>query len=177
MKKISLLCIICLLLTGFAACGENPAPQTQPATDLPAITTEPPATTEPPTTEEPATESGPQPMELVGVWQQTHSEVEGDRNPNTQGSLTITGDDLNSLIVTYEDKDFPENNFFDKALTIREDELFPGCGNASWYMEVAPVDTYSYNLTLLEDGTLLLQCCFDFDGMPMVSHMWFARKE
>ena len=116
-------------------------------------------------------------MELTGSWRRMYSEVEGDRNENTRATITITGDSEDSLVITYQDQDFPDDNFTEKALTIQEGEIYPGCSNDSWFADVAPTGMYTYSLTLLEDGTLLLQCGFEFDGIPMVSYQWFGRSE
>ena len=128
------------------------------------------APTEPPVT-------GPQPMDLVGTWKRTHTEVEGDKNKNTKATLTISGKSADKLTATYKDKEFPSDNFKNKALTVKDGELYSGCGNSKWFAEMAGTGKYQYSLTLLEDGTLLMQCYFEIDGAPMVSTQWFARSE
>lgn len=170
MRKLAFLFALCMLLTLCAGCIRMPpaAPEdtTEPAD--PAETTEP---ADPVETTEPA-DDGPQPAALVGSWQRTHTEVEGDRNENTKATLTITGGDMT---VTYQDAEFPNGNFTEKALTVKEGELYYGCENSSWFAEVAPTGKEAYCLTLLDDDTLLLQCYFEVDGYPMVSYQWFAR--
>lgn len=175
MKKLCIFLILCLLLTCLAACEEVTPTEPQTPVQSTEPPTEPPtdAPTEAPTTEPPVT--GPQPMELVGSWQRAYTEVEGDRNENTRATITISGDSETGLIITYKDQDFPDDNFTDKAMTLQSGELYPTCGNSQWYLQADPVDNYTYCLTLLEDGTLLLQCGFDYDGMPMVSYQWFTR--
>lgn len=202
MKKIALILILCLLLTGVAGCAEPTPPATSPSdgettnqpqnpdpTEQTPTLTDPdpteqtPAATDPDPTE--ATEAptevtapaGPQPMDLAGTWKRTHTEVEGDRNENTKATITITGASEDSLVITYKDAEFPDDNFKSKALTIEAGELYPDCGNDVWVARVASTGKYSYTMTLLEDGTLLVQCSFEFDGMPMVSYQWFVRSE
>lgn len=186
MKKIALFLTLGLLLSLTAGCSllkpmpatPDPAPSVTTTPETTAETTEVP--TEAPTqapTEAPTTvPSGPQPMDLVGSWQRTHTEVEGDRNKNTKATITVSGDSETSLTITYKDKEFSDSNFKNKSLTIQEGELYTGCGNDLWYADVSSTGKESYSLTLLEDGTLMLQCTFDFDGMPMVSTQWFARS-
>ncbi len=191
------------MLIGFTSCSTISEPvETQPFTETPATapaeqstpitnealteaateeTAEPltDAATEAPT--EAATEAitepaavVPQVADLVGTWQRTYTEVEGDRNENNRATLTITEGEM---AVTYKDREFPDTNFKNKPLTVKEGELYLGCDNGSWYAEVAPTGRDSYCLTLLTDGSLLLQCGFDFDGQPMVSYQWVARSE
>lgn len=181
MKQIAWILIACLLLTGIAGCADTNVPEKTPAatqtpTSAPTEATAA-ATTEATTAVTEPAATGVQPGELAGVWQRTHTEVEGDRNKNTKATLTITGDTEQSLRITYKDKEFPDTNFKDKALTVKQGALYPDCGNDRWFADVAPTGKYSYSLTLLEDGTLLLRCSFDFDGQPMVSYQWFARSK
>lgn len=142
---------------------------TEAPTEAPTVApTEAP--TEPPVT-------GPQPMDLVGTWKRTHTEVEGDKNKNTKATLTISGKSADKLTATYKDKEFPSDNFKSKALTVKEGALYADCDNSQWFADVAGTGKYQYSLTLLTDGTLLMQCYFEIDGAPMVSTQWFARSE
>lgn len=138
---------------------------TEAPTEAPTV-----APTEPPVT-------GPQPMDLVGTWKRTHTEVEGDKNKNTKATLTISGKSADKLTATYKDKEFPSDNFKSKALTVKEGALYADCDNSQWFAAVAGTGKYQYSLTLLTDGTLLMQCYFEVDGAPMVSTQWFARSE
>lgn len=197
MKKIALILAVCLLLTVFAACTgakdpgqpDNQPPASQDGTgnntpdtpeDTGNDTPETPDNTgseNPDNTTDETPVTGPQPAQLAGTWQRTHTEVEGDRNKNTKATITITGDTADSLVITYKDKEFPDDNFKDKKLTVKEGELYYDCENGSWYAEVASTGKYGYCLTLLPDGSLLLQCSFEFDGYPMVGYQWFAKSE
>lgn len=175
MKKLALL-LAALLMLSLCACSASTPSESTPATTQATEAPTEAEVIEPPTeaTEAPTQPAGPQIMDLLGTWQRTHTEVEGDRQENTSATITISGDAQDSLTITFEDKEFPDDNFQDKALTAKEGELYTDCGNSLWYMEVAPTGQYSYSLTLLEDGSLLLRCYFEFDGMPMVTHQWFA---
>ena len=116
---------------------------------------------------------------LVGIWELTWTEVEGDRNQATPGICTveIVSDETGVFRFTYSDKDFPDRNIQDRELLVIPGELYPGCGNGQWIGEVAEAsgDTVRYALTLLEDGTLLIQDNFIVDGYPMVGYEWFVR--
>ena len=117
--------------------------------------------------------------ELAGIWELAWTEVEGDRNEAEPGICTIeiTPDETGFFRFTYTNKDFPEENIQNRELIVVPGELYPGCSNDQWVGEVteASGDTVRYALTMLEDGTLLLQTCWEMDGMPMVSHGWYER--
>ncbi len=116
--------------------------------------------------------------ELVGTWELAWTEVEGDRNEAEPGRCTIeiTPDETGFFRFTYSDRDFPEENVQDRELLVIPGELYPGCSNDQWIGKVAEADgdTVQYALTLLEDGTLLLQTYWEMDGMPMVSYGWYT---
>lgn len=193
-------CVFCaVLLIGsllLSGCTSQPNKQegTQPsnptsATQTP-VTTEPTHATDPvPTTEQtlPADDVGNESIpdtdwnedELIGSWDLTWTEVEGDRNEAAPGVCTveITMDDTGSLWFTYSDRDFPDWNVQERELLIVPGELYSGCGNDQWFGEVRAVsgDGAQFSLTLLDDGTLLLLIYWDMDGMPMVSVGGYCR--
>lgn len=117
--------------------------------------------------------------QLVGTWELAWTEVEGDRNEAAPGVCTIqiTPDDSGFFRFTYTNKDFPEENIRDRQLIVVPGELYPGCGNGQWIGEVTAesADPVQYALTLLGDGTLLLQTYWEMDGMPWVSYGWYCR--
>ncbi len=117
--------------------------------------------------------------ELVGTWELAWTEVEGDRNEAAPGVCTIkiTPAETGFFRFTYANKDFPEENIQNRELLVIPGELYPGCSNDQWIGKVteASEDTVRYALTLLEDGTLLLQTYWEMDGMPWVSYGWYAR--
>lgn len=119
--------------------------------------------------------------QLVGTWDLAWTEVEGDRNEAAPGRCTIEikPDEKGFFRFTYTDREFPEDNVRDRELIVTPGELYPGCDNDQWIGKVsaASEDTVQYTLTLLKDGTLLVQSGFDFDGQPMVSHSWFVRGQ
>lgn len=116
---------------------------------------------------------------LVGTWELAWTEAEGDRNEAEPGRCTIeiTPDEGGFYRFTYSDRDFPEENLQNRELLVGPGELYPGCGNDQWIGKVteASGDTVQYALTLLEDGTLLLQTYWEMDGMPWVSYGWYQR--
>ena len=117
--------------------------------------------------------------ELVGAWELAWTEVEGDQNEAAPGICTIqiTPDETGFFRFTYANKDFPEDNIQDRELLVVPGELYPGCSNDQWIGEVTEEsgDPAHYSLTLLEDGTLLLQTYWEMDGMPMVSYGWYQK--
>jgi len=117
--------------------------------------------------------------ELVGNWELAWTEVEGDRNEAAPGVCTIeiTPDETGFFRFTLANKEFPEENIQDRELLVVPGELYPGCSNDKWIGKVieASEDTVQYALTLLEDGTLLLQTYWEMDGMPMVSYGWYQK--
>ena len=115
------------------------------------------------------------PMGLVGNWQRTHAEAEGDKAPNINGTLIIA-EVGEALVVTFRDGDTPNFDAADVMLEIKRGALYADCGNDTWYAE-ATFGTNTYSMTLLEDHSLLFQLTFDFDGQPMVSTQWFAAAE
>ena len=118
-------------------------------------------------------------IEMVGTWELTWTEVEGDRVESAPGGCTveITTDGMGFFWLSYMDKNYPEDNFYDRELLIVSGELYSGCGNNQWFAEVyTPGDErISYAVTLLYDGTLLMQYSWEMDGMPMVSYGWYKR--
>lgn len=171
MKQFIALLLCCLLLAGCAAAPADTtaAPETTAATQpsAPAPTTEAPVTV-------------PQPMDLVGTWNFSYSEIEGDTNTTGTSTVVISGESPETLTITYQDPSFPEENFSGKALKLDARELYPGCGNDAWVMDVdhvGAIGNTTYDLTLLADGTLAF--CFNFtvDGMPMASYQFFTRAD
>lgn len=117
--------------------------------------------------------------DLVGTWDLVWTEVEGDRNAAAPGICTIeiTPDETGNFRFTYTNRDFPEENVRDRELLVVPGELYPGCGNDSWIAEVSEAsdDPVCYTLTLLGDGSLLLQTYWEMDGMPWVSYGWYEQ--
>lgn len=173
MRKTDLFLVIIMLLT---LCACHAAPPSVIADTTTVAPTETPTAAPTQVTQAPIEPSAPalQPMDLVGSWQRVYSEIEGDRVDNTNATITIAGDAEDRLTITYHDKEFPDTDFREKALRIRPSELYTDCGN-DWVADVADTGKDAYSLTLLEDGTLVLQCGFDYDGQPMVSYQWFAH--
>lgn len=117
--------------------------------------------------------------ELVGTWERVWTEVEGDRNETAAGvcRIVIESNGDGSFAISYTDNEFPDGNYKNKPLNVVEGELYYNCGNPDWYAEVDYVGQYdtTFSLTVLPDGTLLLQNYFLIDGAPMVSYECFAR--
>ena len=122
---------------------------------------------------------GGAPIEMVGTWELTWTEVEGDRVESAPGGCTveITTDGMGFFWLSYSDKNYPDDNFSDRELLISTGELYSDCGNNQWFAEVygASDDLIHYAVTLLDDGTLLMQYSWEMDGMPMVSYGWYQK--
>ena len=183
MKKLTWLLLIAVLIAMAVGCSKLPD------TTLPAIT--PPATeapTDTPTetpTESPAeiptevpNETGVAPMALVGTWEFMYTEVEGSIVEEGSATITIYGEDETCMYITFRDHLFPDEDFQDKALIFDLREMYSGCGNSHWVMDVDYVDANgntSYTITLLTDGTLVKQNKFTIEDMPMVSYQFFRK--
>lgn len=125
--------------------------------------------------------STPDPMELVGTWEQTQVEVEGWYENVEPGicTIVISGESEDTLTISYTHLERPDFNYANKPLDIVPGELYYNCGNMQWMANVdyvGPWDT-TYALTLLEDGSLLLQNYWIMDGAPMVSYERFCRVD
>ena len=123
----------------------------------------------------------PEPMDMVGSWTILWTEFEGYRDFPEAGSQTIviTGTSEVDLRISYTDIFDPNSDYADKRLTLMNCELYYGCGNESWCAEVEHVGPYetSYTVTLLKDGTLLLQNYWEVDGSLNASYCCFQRAE
>lgn len=116
---------------------------------------------------------------LIGTWDLTWTEIEGDQNKAEPGTCTIeiTPVEMDTFRFTYTSTDYPEENVQDRELLVVPGELYPGCSNDQWIAEVTEEDgdTVQYALTLLADGTLLLQTYWEMDGMPWISYGWYEK--
>lgn len=117
---------------------------------------------------------GGAPIEMVGTWELTWTEVEGDRVESAPGGCTveITTDGMGFFWISYSDNNYPNDNFSDRELLVSPGELYSDCGNSQWFAEVYTTsdERIHYAVTLLDDGSLLMQYSWEMDGMPMVSY-------
>ena len=121
----------------------------------------------------------PAPVEMAGTWSRILWEADGYVEEDTSGTCTITirGETEDELTISFTDREFPESNYQNKPLYVKQGVIYEGCGNGLWLAEVdhvGPWDT-TYTVTLLADGTLMLQNYFLLDGAPTVSYEWFER--
>ena len=127
-------------------------------------------------------DEGAEPVDMVGTWELAWTEVEGyweELNDSTT-TLVVSGGSEEDLAITYTDGEFPDENFRDKALTVVDEEMYYECGNDRWLANVDYVDDYgtSFAVTLLDDGTLLMQMHWEMDdGIPMVAYRGFRKSE
>lgn len=183
MKKLALILVFCLLVGLFAGCNVNITVQTDepetteaPIESTAATTEATEATTE--ATTEPAV-TGPQVLDLVGTWEFSHTLVEGETVTDGNATVTVTGEFIDTLKITYVDHDFPDETFRDKALSLRNEAVYTDCPNGEWCMDVdhiGQIGDTRYTVTLLPDDMLLMQFSFTVDGAPMVSYRFFTRS-
>ena len=121
----------------------------------------------------------PDPMEMVGTWQRFRLEVEGYQEEDNSRSRTITiqGETQDALTISFMDRNYPDSNYYDQPLIVKQGVIYYGCGNQLWLAEVDYVGPWgtTYTITLLDDGTLLVHNYFLLDGAPSVSIEWFKR--
>ena len=119
-------------------------------------------------------------MDLIGTWERILTEIEGDMTETPAGQVTvkITGTTEDNLLISYQDREFPDDNYSDKALFIIPDGDNMGLGGAEWIAEVDHVGNYGKTFALaIVDGQLVLRNYFEFDGAPGVSYETFQRVD
>ena len=125
--------------------------------------------------------TAPDPMELVGKWSRFKTEVEGYETESPDGLVTIEiiGDSLTELYISYTDNEWSNRSYSDKVLDVSYGQVHYNCGNDVWLATVDYVGQYetTYTVTVLEDGTLILQNFYLLDGAPTVSYEYFKRAE
>lgn len=121
----------------------------------------------------------PAPLDMVGTWKRVSTEVEGYVNDGGNCTIIISGTTEDDLTVSYNDKEFPNTAYSDKALTITPEGEDVGFGNGQWYADVEYVGAFEtrYRLILFEDGSLVLENFFMVDGAPMMSLETFEKAE
>lgn len=123
--------------------------------------------------------TAPDPVEMVGTWEQTWSEVEGYREEKEPGTcvMEISLDDNGLFWISYTNNAFPEENFSKKELIAFPGEMYMGCGNDQWTAVVNYTGDggVEYSITLLYDGTILMQQYWEMDGAPYVSYGGYQR--
>lgn len=125
-------------------------------------------------------EEAAEPVDMVGTWELAWTEVEGYREELDYSATTIviSGESEEELTITYTDSESPSESFQDKALTVVDEEMYYECGNDRWLANVDYVDDYgtTFAVTLLDDGTLLMQMYWEIDdGVPMVAYRGFSK--
>ena len=116
---------------------------------------------------------------LVGTWLLDWTEFEGEiitAEPYTQ-ILTISHNHDELYWVNYTNYDRPDDSYIDKELEICRESLYYNCGNDSWTAVVNYVGAngVEQRLTLLPDGTLLLQKYWELDGAPTVNYGYYHK--
>lgn len=123
--------------------------------------------------------TAPDPTEMVGTWEQAWAEVEGYREETESGArmIEITLDDDGLYRISFTDHNFPEKSFKQKELVVFQEEMYMGCGNDQWIAAVnyTGSDGTEYAVTVLNDGTMLMQQYWEMDGAPCVSYGGYQR--
>lgn len=123
--------------------------------------------------------TGGAPADMVGTWELAWTEAEGDRVESAPGACTveITTDGEGLFRISYSDSNCPDDDFTDRELLVSPGELYSDCGNNQWFAEIQTTgdELIHYAVTLLEDGTLLMQYSWEMDATPMVSYGWYRR--
>lgn len=119
--------------------------------------------------------------QLIGTWELAWTEVEGYQDYDRAGmaTITVTGDPEGTMYISYEDEDRPDFCFTQRKLNVKPGEIYSGCGNDEWNAAVehrGPYDT-TYRVTVLDDGTLMMQRFWYQDGYPVVGYSWFTRAQ
>jgi len=123
-------------------------------------------------------DSQSQPDDLVGTWQRTATEVEGDRQISEPGACTvqITGSEDSRLVISYTETDRPAWSYSDVDLLVMPSEDGGFVEQCTWK---ATVDNTLFetnrDIYLMPDGTLVIRNTFYVDGAPMVSYEFFER--
>ena len=116
---------------------------------------------------------------LIGSWKRIGVEVEGDVNDGGNCTITITGTSKDDLKISYDDKDFTDNSFSDKTVTIVDSGSDTDLSEGEWYAvidHVGPFET-TYDFEIAEDGTLVFYNNFEIDGAPAISVEIFEKAE
>lgn len=119
--------------------------------------------------------------QLIGTWELGWTEVEGYQDYDRAGMaiITVTGDPEGTMYISYEDEGYPSDCFTERKLDIKPGEIYNGCGNDEWNAAVDYMGPYgtTYRITVLDDGTLMMQRFWYQDGYPMVGYSWFRRVQ
>jgi len=120
---------------------------------------------------------GMDPDNMVGIWERTYTEVEGDRRASEPGECTIeiTGSKDTQLVIAYTVANAPDWSYSDVWLFVMPGEWthFEDC---QWKAMVnySALET-SHDISLLPDGTLQMVNYYTVDDIPMISYEWFQR--
>lgn len=122
---------------------------------------------------------GAQPMDLIGTWERTQTEVDGytEESPAGEVMIRITGTTESDLRIDYEDTQSAYRSFDDRAIFIMPDEDFMGVGEVEWIGQInftGESANDSYMLALV-DGELIMRHIFTVDGTPCASYETFRR--
>lgn len=123
-------------------------------------------------------QSSASPLDLIGTWERTQTEVDGDvvETPAGQVILQITGSNEADLRAAYRDAEFPDDNYSDKALYILTDGDTMGFGHVEWIAQLDHTGRFGQEFALaIVDDALVIRSYFTVDGAPGVSYATFRK--
>ena len=123
----------------------------------------------------------PNAADMVGTWVLDWTEIEGETipaNPNSQ-MITIAHNHDNLYWIDYTDYEYPDDSYLGKELEVCHERLHYNCGNDSWAARVNYIgeNGVEHWLTLLPDGSMLLQNYWELDGAPTVSYGSYHKTD
>lgn len=169
-KLIAILLSIALLVMTTECAGGDTEPTENKSHPKPTEITEATKTTE-------ATKPD-RSVELVGTWERTQTEVEEyvEETPAGQVTVQITGSSEDNLLISYQDKEFPDDDYSDKALFIIPNGDLWWYGDVEWFAQVNHTGNFGQTFTMaIVDDMLVIQNYFEVDGAPCVSYETFRR--
>lgn len=126
--------------------------------------------------------------EMVGSWERYATEVEGDFVNCDPGVATVTITDVppagadaedfdTEYWITYTDREYPELSYGDVSLLIMPSPNWGYFSECDWIAAINHIGTNgtSYLLTILKDGTLMIQNQWEMDGAPMVGYEFYRK--
>ena len=121
----------------------------------------------------------PKSIEMAGTWELVWTDLEGYQEEAEPGTcfIEITTDYEGLFWISFTDYAWPDEYYENKELVVFPFEMYYGCGNDQWTATVNHTGKFGteYNITLLYNGTLLLQRYWEVDGAPMVGYGSYRR--
>ena len=118
----------------------------------------------------------PAPEDMVGIWERTHTEVEGDKQETPAGECTLWVTRTEAgFCLDYTDKNYPNYDLNALPMTLQTPNdwsCFSGC---DWVCVTEETEGITRYVAMTKPNVLLLVNYFTVDGAPAISYEWFAR--